>query len=98
MEAGNGYGKKAELVRYFKKLYEQGTINLFEGNLSVRNGGTILITPSQQNKETIAALKPRLTHETGFSSQTDLKSVCVHPKEVKLHGSHCLNESNLPVS
>ena len=45
--------KQAELVRYFKKLYEQGTINLFEGNLSVRNGDTILITPSQQNKETM---------------------------------------------
>jgi len=43
--------KRKELVRYFKKLYEQGTINLFEGNLSARDGDVVLMTPSQQNKE-----------------------------------------------
>ena len=46
---------KEEIVHYFKRLYEQGTINLFEGNISARRGDTILMTPSQQNKETITA-------------------------------------------
>lgn len=45
--------KKAQMVRCFKRLYEQGTINLFEGNLSARHGDTVLITPSQQDKETM---------------------------------------------
>lgn len=44
---------KTELVRCFKKLYENGTVNMFEGNLSIRDGDTILMTPSQQNKETM---------------------------------------------
>ena len=47
--------KREQIVRYFRKLYEQGTINLFEGNISARNGDSILITPSQQNKETMTS-------------------------------------------
>ena len=43
--------KREQIVRCFRKLYEQGTINLFEGNFSARDGETILMTPSQQNKE-----------------------------------------------
>lgn len=46
---------KKELVRCFQKLYEQGMVNLFEGNLSARDGDMILMTPSQQNKETMTA-------------------------------------------
>ena len=42
-----------QIVHCFKRLYEQGTINLFEGNISARAGDTILMTPSQQNKETM---------------------------------------------
>ena len=45
--------KKEEIVRYFRKLYDQGTINLYEGNISVRYGDLVLMTPSQQNKETM---------------------------------------------
>ena len=44
---------KEEIVRYFRRLYEQGTINLFEGNISARVGDVVLMTPSQQNKETL---------------------------------------------
>lgn len=45
--------QKEEIVRFFRRLYEQGTINLFEGNISARIGDTVLMTPSQQNKETL---------------------------------------------
>ncbi len=45
--------KREQIVRCFRKLYEQGTINLFEGNFSARDGESILMTPSQQNKETM---------------------------------------------
>jgi L-fuculose-phosphate aldolase len=45
--------KRQQIVRCFRKLYEQGTINLYEGNFSARCGETILMTPSQQNKETM---------------------------------------------
>jgi len=44
-----------EIVHYFRKLYEERTINLFEGNVSARVGDTVLITPSQMNKETLTA-------------------------------------------
>ena len=46
---------KEDIVRYFRRLYEQGTINLFEGNISARVGDVILMTPSRQNKETLRA-------------------------------------------
>jgi L-fuculose-phosphate aldolase len=42
-----------EIIRYFKKCYELGFVNMFEGNVSARVGDKVLITPSQQNKETI---------------------------------------------
>ena len=45
--------KREQMVRCFRKLYEQGMINLFEGNFSARDGGNVLMTPSQQNKETM---------------------------------------------
>ncbi|MBQ6116898.1 MAG: class II aldolase/adducin family protein [Oscillospiraceae bacterium] len=45
--------KREQIVRCFRKLYEQGTINLFEGNFSARWGENVLMTPSQQNKETM---------------------------------------------
>ncbi|MBS4899560.1 MAG: class II aldolase/adducin family protein [Clostridiales bacterium] len=46
---------RAEVVHYFKKQYDLGMLNTFEGNLSVRVKGsnTILITPSQQEKDKI---------------------------------------------
>ncbi len=47
--------KREQIVRCFRKLYEQGTINLFEGNISARHGKHVLMTPSQQNKETMTS-------------------------------------------
>ena len=47
--------KREQIVRCFRKLYEQGTINLYEGNFSARDGENVLMTPSQQNKETMTA-------------------------------------------
>lgn len=44
---------KKEIVHFFKKLYEMGAITLYEGNISVRVGEHIYITPSQQSKETL---------------------------------------------
>lgn len=44
---------REEIVRYFRKSYELGFVNMFEGNISARIGEKVLITPSQQNKETI---------------------------------------------
>ena len=49
----NEQAKREQIVRCFRKLYEEGTINLFEGNFSARCGENILMTPSQQNKETM---------------------------------------------
>ena len=72
---------KTEIVRCFQKLYAQGTVNLFEGNLSVRAGDRIYMTPSQQNKETmtpemILTLSPEgaLLHESVLkpSSETPM--------------------------
>ena len=43
--------EKAEIVRIVKAMYHSGMTNLFEGNVSVCTGSTILLTPSQQDKE-----------------------------------------------
>ena len=45
--------EKKEIVHYAKIMYRKGMINMFEGNISVRCGDVILVTPSQQNKETL---------------------------------------------
>ncbi len=38
--------KKAEIVEIGQRLYSKGLVAGYEGNISVRNGDTILITPS----------------------------------------------------
>lgn len=43
--------EKAEIVRVAKAMYHSGMINLFEGNVSMRVGDTMLLTPSRQDKE-----------------------------------------------
>ena len=43
--------EKAEVVRVVKTMYHSGMTNLFEGNVSARVGDTMLLTPSQQDKE-----------------------------------------------
>ena len=44
---------REEIIRYFRKSYELGFVNMFEGNISARAGGRVLITPSQKNKEQV---------------------------------------------
>lgn len=44
---------KEEIIKYFKKSYELGFVNMFEGNISARVSDKVIITPSQQNKESI---------------------------------------------
>ncbi len=46
---------KEQMVQFFRMMYHRGMVNLFEGNISVRWGEHYLVTPSQQNKETITA-------------------------------------------
>ena len=43
--------EKAEVIRVSQAMYHNGMINMFEGNVSIRNGDVILITPSQQSKD-----------------------------------------------
>ena len=47
--------KKQEIVEVFRMMYRSGMVNLFEGNISVRAEDRFLVTPSQQNKETMTA-------------------------------------------
>ncbi|MCI8505642.1 MAG: class II aldolase/adducin family protein [Lachnospiraceae bacterium] len=47
--------KKQEIVEVFRMMYRRGMVNLFEGNISVRAKDRFLVTPSQQNKETMTA-------------------------------------------
>lgn len=42
--------EKAEIVRITQTMYRSGMINLFEGNVSMRVGDVMLLTPSQQDK------------------------------------------------
>lgn len=43
--------EKAEIVRIAQAMYHSGMTNLFEGNVSMRVGEVMLLTPSQQDKE-----------------------------------------------
>ena len=43
--------EKSEVVRITKAMYHSGMTNLFEGNVSMRVGDVMLLTPSQQDKE-----------------------------------------------
>ncbi len=49
--------EKADVVRIAQKMYHSGMTNMFEGNVSVRSGNTILLTPSQQDKDTLTIEK-----------------------------------------
>lgn len=72
--------RKEEIVHYFKRQYEQGVINLFEGNISARVGDVILMTPSQQNKETMTAdmiteldMEGSLLSDNGFQPSSEYR-------------------------
>ncbi len=77
---------KTEIVRCFQKLYAQGTVNLFEGNLSVRDGDVIYMTPSQQNKETMTPeMILTLTPEGEILTQNGLKPSSETPMHLALY-------------
>lgn len=46
---------KEEIIYYFKKQYDLGMLNTFEGNITVYlpESNTVLVTPTQQDKEKI---------------------------------------------
>ena len=46
---------KEQMVTYFRTMYHNGMVTLFEGNISMRWEDRFLITPSQQDKETMTA-------------------------------------------
>ncbi len=71
---------KNDIVYFFKKLYEQGAVTLYEGNISVRDEDVIFITPSQQSKETIDAgmivemdLDGNLLSDNGYKPSSEYK-------------------------
>lgn len=43
--------EKERIVRVAREMYRRGMTNLFEGNVSMRVGDVMLLTPSQQDKE-----------------------------------------------
>ena len=45
--------EKKEMIARFRKLYESGMINMFEGNITVRMPDCVLVTPSQMEKDRI---------------------------------------------
>ena len=47
--------EKEEVVRIAKLMYHSGMTNMFEGNVSIRVGDTMLLTPSQQDKDQLTA-------------------------------------------
>ena len=71
---------REEIVYYFKKQYDLGMLNTFEGNLSARTGdNTILITPTRQDKERITPdmilevdMEGKLLDDTNLSPSTEL--------------------------
>jgi L-fuculose-phosphate aldolase len=71
---------KKELVHYFRKQYELGMLNTFEGNLSARCGDIILITASQQdkavfNEEMILELdhEGKAIHDSQYRPSSEMK-------------------------
>ena len=72
---------REEIVYYFKKQYELGMLNTFEGNLSAlcEEEGTVLITPTQQDKEKITPdmilevdMDGKLLEESEFKPSSEL--------------------------
>lgn len=71
---------RKEIVYYFKKQYDLGMLNTFEGNLSARTAeNTILITPTREDKEKITDdmilevdMEGRLLDDTSLKPSTEL--------------------------
>ncbi len=77
------YEAKEQIVELFRMMYHMGMVNLFEGNISMRWEDRYLITPSQQNKETMT---PDMVLEVnGEGKPLDAASTCAPSSEFKMH-------------
>ena len=72
--------EKKEIIARFRRLYESGMINMFEGNISLRCGNTVLITPSQMEKDRIwldhiieMDLNGKIKNVTGVNPSSEYK-------------------------
>ncbi len=73
---------KKELVYYFKKQYELGMLNSFEGNISARCGDIILISASQQDKDSFSE---DMILELGFDGKALHDSQYRPSSEMNMH-------------
>lgn len=74
---------REEIVYYFKKQYDLGMLNTFEGNLSARTSdNTILITPTRQDKERI---KPHMILEIDMEGNLLDKTDLLPSTELGMH-------------
>ena len=74
--------EKREIIGRFRRLYESGMINMFEGNISVRAGDVILMTPSQMEKEKITpAMITEMDIDGNVLNEPEVKA----SSEYKLH-------------
>ena len=73
---------KTKMVALFRRLYDRGMVNLYEGNLSVRLDDRLLVTPSRQSKETMT---PQMVVEMDAEGRV-LRSAGVAPSsEAGMH-------------
>ncbi|MBQ3386350.1 MAG: class II aldolase/adducin family protein [Eggerthellaceae bacterium] len=73
---------KTRMVALFRRLYDRGMVNLYEGNISVRLDDRLLVTPSQQSKETMT---PQMVVEVDVEGRV-LQSAGVAPSsEAGMH-------------
>ena len=74
--------EKREIIERFRRLYDSGMINMFEGNISMRAGEVILMTPSQMEKEKITP---------GMITEMDIDGNVLNKPEVKASSEYKLH-------
>lgn len=72
---------KKQIVKISKKLYERQLVNAYEGNVSVREGNMVFITPSQICKELLTPEMITVSDIKGNHIEGDYKA----SSEIKLH-------------
>ena len=72
---------KEKVIEIAKKLYERQLVNANEGNVSLRDGGLVYITPSQVCKELLTPDMIVVTDLAGNQVEGNLKP----SSEIKLH-------------
>ncbi len=74
---------KQTMVDVFRAMYHQNMLTLFEGNVSMRWGDHLLISPSQKNKETMTK---EMIIETDFDGNViSAMDGCRPSSEFKMH-------------